>query len=39
MILLSNLFFMQIGYLYLTNTKRLQEVMLKLGFVADGPPT
>ncbi|KAL1811317.1 uncharacterized protein LOC108227761 isoform X1 [Daucus carota subsp. sativus] len=28
-----------IGYLYLTNTKRLQEVMLKLGFVADGPPT
>ncbi|KAK1360267.1 RNase III domain-containing protein [Heracleum sosnowskyi] len=27
-----------IGFLYLTNTKRLEEVMLKLGFLADGPP-
>ncbi|KAL8122798.1 uncharacterized protein LOC141717558 [Apium graveolens] len=26
-----------VGHLYLTNTKRLDEIMLKLGFSADGP--
>lgn len=27
---------MQVGHLYLTNTKRLDEIMLKLGFSVDG---
>lgn len=31
---LSNLIILQIGYLYLTDAKRLEDVMLKLGFLS-----
>lgn len=31
---LSNLIILQIGYLYLTDAKRLEDIMLKLGFLS-----